>query len=102
MVEVVTPLLTQLGVGGIAGLCVGYALMKIGRFVALILGIAFLGLEGLAYKGIININYVALEEWVNGMIGQVGIAEGILTTVISNLPFAASFLAGFYLGVKIG
>ena len=102
MVEVITPLLTQLGVGGIAGLCVGYALMKIGRFVALILGIAFLGLEGLAYKGIININYVALEEWVNGMIGQVGIAEGILTTVISNLPFAASFLAGFYLGVKIG
>jgi len=102
LVEVVTPLLTQLGVGGIAGLCVGYALMKIGRFVALILGIAFLGLEGLAYKGIININYVALEEWVNGMIGQVGIAEGILTTVISNLPFAASFLAGFYLGVKIG
>jgi len=102
LVEVITPLLTQLGVGGIAGLCVGYALMKIGRFVALILGIAFLGLEGLAYKGIININYVALEEWVNGMIGQVGIAEGILTTVISNLPFAASFLAGFYLGVKIG
>ena len=102
MVEVITPLLTQLGVGGIAGLCVGYALMKIGRFVALILGIAFLGLEALAYKGIININYAALEEWVNGVIGQVGVAEGILTTLISNLPFAASFLAGFYLGVKIG
>jgi uncharacterized membrane protein (Fun14 family) len=101
MVEVVTPLLTQLGVGGIAGLCVGYALIKIGRLIALILGIAFLGLQALAYKGIININYAALEEWVNGLIGQVGIAEGIFTTLISNLPFAASFLAGFYIGVKI-
>ena len=96
-----TPLLTQLGVGGIAGLCVGYALIKIGRFVALILGLAFLGLQALAYKGIININYIALEEWVNGVIRQVGIAEDILTTLISNLPFAASFLTGFYIGVKI-
>ena len=102
MVEVLTPLLTQLGVGGIAGLCVGYALMKIGRLVALILGIAFLGLQALAYKGIININYTALEEWVNEVFWQVGIAEGIFTSLIGNLPFAASFLVGFYLGVKIG
>jgi uncharacterized membrane protein (Fun14 family) len=101
LVEVITPLLTQLGVGGIAGLCVGYALIKIGRLIALILGLAFLGLQALAYKGIININYTALEEWVNGMTGQIGIAEDILTTLISNLPFAASFLAGFYIGVKI-
>jgi uncharacterized membrane protein (Fun14 family) len=100
-VEVITPLLTQLGVGGIAGLCVGYALIKIGRLIALILGLAFLGLQALAYKGIININYTALEEWVNGMTGQIGIAEDLLTTLISNLPFAASFLAGFYIGVKI-
>jgi uncharacterized membrane protein (Fun14 family) len=102
MVEILTPLLTQLGVGGIAGLCVGYALMKIGRLVALVLGIAFLGLQALAYKGIININYTALQDWANGVIGQIGIAEGVLTTLISNLPFAASFLVGFYLGVKIG
>ena len=102
MVEILTPLLTQLGVGGIAGLCVGYALMKIGRLVALVLGIAFLGLQALAYKGIIYINYTALQDWANGVIGQIGIAEGVLTTLISNLPFAASFLVGFYLGVKIG
>ena len=102
MVDLITPILTQLGVGGIAGLCVGYALMKIGRLVAFILGIAFLGLQALAFKGIININYTALEEWANGVIGQVGIAEGVLTTLIGNLPFAASFLGGFYLGVKIG
>ena len=102
MVEVLTPLLTQLGVGGIAGLCVGYALKKIGKLVAIILGIAFIGLELLAYYGIININYTALSDWANGVIGQVGIAEGVLTTIIGNLPFAASFLGGFALGLKIG
>jgi len=55
LVEILTPLLTQLGVGGIAGLCTGYALKKIGKLIAVILGIAFIGLELLAYKGIISV-----------------------------------------------
>jgi uncharacterized membrane protein (Fun14 family) len=102
MVEILTPLLTQLGVGGVAGLCTGYALKKIGKLVAVLIGIAFLGLELLAYRGIININYSALQEWASGLIGQVGEAEGILTLIIGNLPFASSFLVGFALGIKIG
>jgi uncharacterized membrane protein (Fun14 family) len=102
LVEILTPLLTQLGVGGIAGLCVGYALKKIGKLVAILLGIAFLGLEILAWKGIISINYDALAAWANEGFSQVGVAEGILTTIIGNLPFAASFLVGFAICLKIG
>jgi uncharacterized membrane protein (Fun14 family) len=102
MVEVITPLLTQLGVGGIAGLCVGYALKKIGKFIAILVGIALLGLELLAYKGIISINYSALEEWARNLIGQIGATEGILTLIIGNLPFASIFLVGLAIGFKIG
>jgi uncharacterized membrane protein (Fun14 family) len=102
LVEILTPLLTQLGVGGVAGLCVGYALKKMGKIVAFIIGLAFIGLELLAYKGIISINYSALEEWATGLIGQVGVAEGVLTVIIGNLPFAASFLVGFAIGLKMG
>jgi uncharacterized membrane protein (Fun14 family) len=102
MVEIITPLLTQLGVGGIAGLCVGYALKKMGKLLAILLGIAFLFLELLAYKGIININYSALEDWAKGMIGQAGAFEGVLTAIIANLPFSASFLVGFTIGFKMG
>jgi uncharacterized membrane protein (Fun14 family) len=101
-VEILTPLLTQLGVGGIAGLCTGYALKKIGKLIAIILGLAFIVLELLAYRGIISINYSALQDWANGVIGQVGQAEGILTVIIGNLPFAASFLVGFAIGLKLG
>jgi len=100
--EVITPLLTQLGVGGVAGLCTGYALKKIGKLIAIILGLAFIGLELLAYKGIITINYDALVAWANGVIGQVGQAEGVLNVIIGNLPFAASFLVGFAIGFKMG
>jgi uncharacterized membrane protein (Fun14 family) len=102
LVEILTPLLTQLGVGGVAGLCVGYALKKLGKIVAFIIGLAFIGLELLAYKGIISINYDALQQWGSELIGQVGALEGILTLIIANLPFAASFLVGFAIGLKIG
>ncbi len=102
MVEVLTPLLTQLGVGGVAGLCVGFALKKIGKLVAVLLGIAFLGLELLAWKGIISINYDALTAWANEIFAQVGVLEGIFSAIVANLPFAASFLVGFAIGVKMG
>lgn len=102
MNEIITPLLTQLGVGGIAGLCVGFALKKMGKLAAFILGLSFLGLEYLAYKGIIIINYSTLESWARSLIGNIGGFEVYLTAIISNLPFAASFGVGFALGLKIG
>ncbi len=97
-----TPLLTQLGVGGIGGLCVGYALKKVAKLTAILIGLAFLTLELLAYYGIININYGPLTEWANGVIGGVGAFEGVLSTIIGNLPFASSFVVGFAIGVKLG
>ena len=102
MADILTPLLTQLGVGGVAGLCSGYALKKLGKVAAFIIGLAFIGLQLLAYKGIININYDALQQWGSELIGQVGVLEGVLTLIIANLPFAASFLVGLAIGLKIG
>jgi uncharacterized membrane protein (Fun14 family) len=101
LVEIITPLLTQLGVGGVAGICVGYALIKVGRLLAIIFGIAFLGLQYLAYKGIIAINYSAFIDWANGLFVQVGFLEGVFGAIVGNLPFAGAFIAGFYVGVKI-
>ena len=102
MVDILTPLLTQLGVGGVAGLCVGYALKKLGKIAAFILGLAFLGLQYLAWSGIININYDALQQWGNDVIHSIGIAEGVFGTIVANMPFAASFLVGLAIGFKMG
>ena len=102
MVEILTPLLTQLGVGGVAGLCVGYALKKVGKIIAFIVGIAFIGLELLAYKGIIDIHYDVLVKWGEDLFGQVGLLEGVMTLIIANMPFAASFLVGLAIGIKMG
>jgi uncharacterized membrane protein (Fun14 family) len=67
-----------------------------------IFGLAFIGFELLAYRGIISINYAALEEWTNGVLGQGGQAEGVFNVIIWNLLYAASFIEGLAIGLKMG
>ncbi|OGD46100.1 hypothetical protein A3K69_05035 [Candidatus Bathyarchaeota archaeon RBG_16_57_9] len=100
--SLLTPLVAQLGVGGIGGLCVGYAIKKVAKIVAVIVGLFFLGLQYLAYQGIINIDYVGLENWAGGVVSGMGALEGVLTIMIANLPFAASFTVGLVMGLKMG
>ena len=100
--SILTPLIAQLGVGGVGGLCVGYAVKKVAKVVAVIIGLFFLGLQYLAYRGIIDVNYAALEEWGADALGSAVAAEGLLRAMIANLPFAASFIVGFGMGLKMG
>lgn len=100
--SILTPLVAQLGVGGIGGLCVGYAVKKVAKVVAVIIGLFFLGLQYLAYKGIIDVNYGALEDWGVNALGSAVAAEGVLAAMIANLPFAASFVLGFGMGLRMG
>ena len=100
--SILTPLIAQLGVGGIGGLCVGYAVKKVAKVVAVIIGLFFLGLQYLAYKGVIDVNYGALEEWGANALGSTVAAESVLTAMIANLPFAASFVLGFGMGLRMG
>lgn len=80
----------------------GYAVKKVAKVVAVIIGLFFLGLQYLAYKGIIDVNYGALEEWSANVLGSAAAAEGVLGAMIANLPFAASFVLGFGMGLKMG
>ena len=102
MVEILAPLLEQLGVGGVAGLCVGYSLKKLGKLIAIIIGFFFFSVQLLAWKGMISINYDALLQWGNQIIRSIGLAEGTYGAIIANMPFATSFLVGFAIGLKMG
>ena len=105
MSEILTPIFYQLGVGGFGGFLVGYAIKKIAKIVAVILGIFFLALLYLGFEGIIVINYNRLAERVSELLGALGTsgdALAPLTLITSHLPFAASFSAGFAMGLKIG
>jgi len=99
--ELLGPLTTQLGVGGIGGFIVGFALKKIAKLVAILLGLLFVGLQYLAYIGIIQINYDRLIEYAQNLVGSAG-QFSIPSFLIANIPFAGAFVAGFALGFLKG
>lgn len=102
MSEFISPLAFQLGVGGVGGFVVGFAIKKLSKLVLVLIGLFLLALIYLGARGIININYDALWSGLSGLLGLAGSAFSWLVGVISLLPFAGSFLVGFFLGLKLG
>ncbi|MCK4433883.1 hypothetical protein KAU92_00215 [Candidatus Bathyarchaeota archaeon] len=102
MSEALMPLAYQLAVGGAGGFIAGYALKKISKLIAILIGFFFLILLYLGYSGIIGINYDKLPEAIRNSLGLGGQALQWFTGIISLLPFAGSFALGFLLGFKLG
>jgi len=102
MSEILSPLAYQLGIGGIGGFIVGFALKKLSKLVAIVIGLFILALIYLSTQEIISINYGALFTAVRDLFG---LAEGAFSWLIgflSVLPFIGSFIVGFLIGFKIG
>lgn len=97
-----TPIVGAVGIGGIGGFLVGYTLKKLAKIVVFFLGLGFILLQYMAYRGIITINYAALLDWASNITAPAGALSGFLTQLLVHLPFGASFLLGFYGGFKKG
>ncbi len=93
--------LATLGGGGIAGLCVGYTLKKVAKIVAIFLGITFITLQYLAYKHVITVDWNKVQSAVDKQHLEQS-AEGLMSFLTYNLPFAGSFILGFVIGFKKG
>ncbi len=93
--------LVTLGGGGIAGWAVGFTLKKFAKFAALIVGIAFISLQILAFHKFITIDWDAIKSAVPDESIERS-ATSIMSVVTYNLPFAGSFLIGLWLGFRKG
>ena len=102
MSEISSPLVYQLGIGGIGGFIVGYALKKIGKLIAIVIGLFIIALLYMGTKGILSINYDAFWNALAGLLGMAGSGFSWTVGIISLLPFAGSFIVGFLLGFKLG
>jgi uncharacterized membrane protein (Fun14 family) len=102
MSEVLPPIVFQMGAGGIGGFIVGFALKKLSKLIAIVIGLFLIVLIYLGTQGIISINYNALWGALSGSFGWLGSTFSWLISVISLLPFAGSFVVGFLLGFKMG
>jgi uncharacterized membrane protein (Fun14 family) len=100
--EILQPLGFQLGAGAIGGFIVGYAVKKISKLIAILIGLFIIALLYLGTSGIISINYEALWNAVNGSLHYAETGASWFVGIVSLLPFAGSFIAAFLLGFKLG
>jgi FUN14 domain-containing protein 1 len=113
LIERFAPLAQKLGFGGIMGYISGLTLKRLGQEAAFLVGVAFLGLQGLQYGGYIKIDYSKVQAEVTKKLDVDG--DGKLTSkdalaiwgkvknVLSDqLPGAGGFSAGFALGIYYG
>jgi uncharacterized membrane protein (Fun14 family) len=102
MSDILPSVVYQLGLGGIGGFLVGYAIKKISKLIVVLIGIFVIALLYLGARGIISINYDELWNALASLLDFAGQAASWLIGLISLLPFMGSFLAGFVLGFKLG
>jgi uncharacterized membrane protein (Fun14 family) len=99
------PYIQQLGFGGISGFLVGYALKKVGKVVAIVLGILFVILQVLAYYGFVSINWIEVQKSVDPLLETntlQAIWQGVLNILTYNFVAAAAFIPGLILGLRRG
>ena len=99
--EAFAPILFQLGIGGIGGFFIGYAIRKVVK-IALILGIVVFSLIFLAYTNVIGVDYGGLADGVSKFINAVNPALGLLAPLLTNLFFIGSLIVGIIAGYKKG
>lgn len=101
----VFPWVEQIAFGAVAGFVAGYALKKVGKFVALALGLIFIVIQLLAWSGFVNVNWDLIQTRVDPLLTSESLERswrGLLSLLTFNIPFAASFIPGFILGVRRG
>lgn len=99
---------TTIGAGFFGGILIGYALKKVLKIAAVIVGLFFAGLTYLQYQQIIDIKWAKLQSLSQNTVTALanvstqipGFSGGDHTMVLSNLgiPLTGSMAMGFAIG----
>ena len=103
--ETLAPILGQLTFGALAGFAAGYALKKIGKLAALALGIFFILIQLMAYYGLVEVNWLRIQQSVDPLLRPEsldGLWRSLVAFLTLNLPFAAAFVPGLLVGLRRG
>ena len=100
--NILTPLAGEIGIGGVGGFVVGYAIKKVAKILAVAIGLGFLALQYLAYIDVITINYGELREWAESAVAGSSGAQRWIADLLVHAPFGAAFACGLYLGLRKG
>lgn len=99
------PFASQLGVGLVAGFAVGFALKKVGKLLAVAVGLVFVVVQVLAAQGFVTVHWGEVEARVDPLLQVDSLESGWRTLVgilTYNLAFAGAFVPGLILGLRRG
>ena len=101
-----------IGGGFVAGILIGYALKKVVKLAAVVVGLFFAGIAYLQYQQILNVNWNKLQATsqntllilANATTRIRGFNNGDHTVALSNLgiPLTGSMSMGFAIGFMMG
>jgi len=101
MSEVAIPVAYELAVGGLGGYLLGYAMKKVTKFVALLIGIVMLAVIYLAYSGLLDINFQGFANDTKSALTYAGQAFVNIAPFLANLPLVGSFIVGLLIAYKM-
>ncbi len=101
--QAITAILATIGISGLIGFAVGYALKKILKLAIIVIGLFIGVLFALDYLGIVEVHYDKLLYYANLVVHKfLGFSNAVYSHVVASIPMAAGFIAGFILGFKKG
>ena len=97
MEDLITPIIFMLIIGSVTGYVAGRIFKRV-TGMAMAIGVFALVMIVLAYTGNLDLNFDALAANLSSVVGIIA-PLGIIT-LVSSVPFVASFIAGLFFGFR--
>lgn len=110
-IDKLKPILSNLSFGVIMGYCSGTALKQIGKAMAFVVGVGFIGLQSMAHLGYIQIDWMKVSESAKKSIDTTGDGRfdaddlkaywrSFKKIMTNRVPAAGGFSLGFLYGLR--
>lgn len=99
------PYAEQLGFGLVAGFAVGYALKKVGKLLAVVVGLLFVVVQLLASQGFLTVHWGEVQARVDPLFEADSLESAwqrLLRVLTHNVTFAGAFVPGLIVGLRRG
>ena len=107
------PVLSNLSFGAVMGYCSGTAMKKVGRSLAVVIGIGFTGIQSAVTAGYIEVDWHKISGGIIAKLdvnqdGKLDVEDAksywkkIKSVLTNKVPAAGGFSVGFMYGVKTG
>lgn len=96
---------TSMGLFGVLGVAVGYAVKKLIRLAGLIVGLIVGVVLVFSWLGWVAIDWNAVQSSADPLLSAAqddAVRDSFLNALVADLPDAAGFTAGFLVGLKMG